>query len=81
MIDFYAQGAIGENWNKPSTEDLLNIASELYASPLNTSLLIIPAMWGKTTARLKIMHIERFLRNLADYGKRLVAAFPQGIFA
>ncbi len=32
MIDFYAQGAIGENWNKPSTEDLLNIASELYAS-------------------------------------------------
>ena len=28
MIDFFARGALGENWDKPSPEDLLDIASE-----------------------------------------------------
>jgi len=27
MIDFYAKAAIGDDWDKPSTEDLLDIAS------------------------------------------------------
>jgi plasmid replication initiation protein len=29
MIGFYAKAVIGDEWDKPSTEDLLNIASEL----------------------------------------------------
>ena len=29
MIEFYARAIIGDEWGKPSTEDLLNIASEL----------------------------------------------------
>jgi len=29
MIDFYAKAVIGEEWDKPSNEELLNIASEL----------------------------------------------------
>lgn len=29
MIDFYAKAAIGEDWDKPSTEALLEIASEI----------------------------------------------------
>lgn len=28
MIDFYAKAALGEDWDKPSTEELLDIASE-----------------------------------------------------
>jgi hypothetical protein len=28
MIDFYAKAALGEEWDKPSTEELLDIASE-----------------------------------------------------
>lgn len=28
MIEFYAKGALGEAWDKPSTDDLLDIASE-----------------------------------------------------
>ena len=28
MIDYYATGSHGEGWDKPSTEDLLDIASE-----------------------------------------------------
>lgn len=28
MIDFYAKAVIGDDWDKPSTEDLLDIASE-----------------------------------------------------
>lgn len=29
MIEFYAKAVIGDGWDKPSTEDLLNIASEM----------------------------------------------------
>lgn len=29
MIDFYAKAVIGEGWDKPSTEDLLDIASQV----------------------------------------------------
>jgi plasmid replication initiation protein len=29
MVDFYAKAVIGDEWDKPSTEDLLEIASEL----------------------------------------------------
>lgn len=29
MIDFYAKATLGEDWDKPSTEELLDIASEL----------------------------------------------------
>lgn len=29
MIDFYAKGALGETWDKPTTDDLLDIASEI----------------------------------------------------
>ena len=28
MVEFYARAALGEDWDRPSTEDLLNIASE-----------------------------------------------------
>lgn len=29
MIDFYAKGALGEAWDKPTTDELLDIASEI----------------------------------------------------
>ena len=29
MIDFYAKAALGETWDKPTTADLLDIASEV----------------------------------------------------
>ena len=31
MIDFYARGALGEAWDKPTTDELLDIASEVGA--------------------------------------------------
>ncbi|MES2946930.1 MAG: hypothetical protein V4858_00150 [Pseudomonadota bacterium] len=31
MVEFYARAALGEDWDKPTTEDLLDIASEVKA--------------------------------------------------
>lgn len=35
MIDFYAKAVIGEEWDKPSTEELLDIASQTLPSGVN----------------------------------------------
>jgi hypothetical protein len=29
MIDFYARAVMGDGWDKPSSDDLLDIASEV----------------------------------------------------
>ncbi len=29
MVEFYARAALGEAWDKPTTDDLLDIASEV----------------------------------------------------
>ena len=49
--------------------------------PLHTSLPSIPAMWKKTTIRLKSKQIERFLRTFGRCRSCLAAVCSHGILA
>jgi hypothetical protein len=51
MIDYFAAGSLGEGWDQPSTEDLLDIASESPTGPAQLRELLASGARNKDLIR------------------------------